>query len=220
MLDPSARHQSMVQFLTTEHFTLQTARSATIAESNGRASLFLGSVSSGVVALALVAQVSRAGTAFFGFAAVLLPVLFFLGVATVSRLTTSAMEYWIYSRSINRVRRFYVDSVPEVAKYLALPVTDDFVSTAASHGIRTSKLGILVTLVGSICVITSVMAGVFFGMLVELFLTPPALVSGGVGVLSFVLAAFLLFWRQSKKFLGRAHADLVLDDASEDSRSV
>ncbi|HVF12222.1 MAG TPA: hypothetical protein VNA87_03965, partial [Actinomycetota bacterium] len=87
----------MVQFLTTEHFTLQTARSATIAESNGRASIFLGAVSSGVVALALVAQVSRVGTAFFSFAAVLLPVLFFLGVTTVSRLTTSAMEYWIYS---------------------------------------------------------------------------------------------------------------------------
>ena len=35
--------------LTTEHFTLQTARSAAIADSNGRSALFLSTVSSAVV---------------------------------------------------------------------------------------------------------------------------------------------------------------------------
>ena len=34
----AARQQQLLQALTTEHFTLQTARSATIADSNGRAS--------------------------------------------------------------------------------------------------------------------------------------------------------------------------------------
>jgi hypothetical protein len=36
-----------VTFVTTEHFTLQGARSATISESTGRASVFLGAVSGG-----------------------------------------------------------------------------------------------------------------------------------------------------------------------------
>jgi hypothetical protein len=44
-----------VTFVTTEHFTLQGARAATIAESTGRATMFLGSVSAGLVALALIA---------------------------------------------------------------------------------------------------------------------------------------------------------------------
>jgi hypothetical protein len=44
-----------VTFVTTEHFTLQGARAATIAESTGRASMFLASVSGGLVALGLVA---------------------------------------------------------------------------------------------------------------------------------------------------------------------
>src|SRR5438552_16250886 len=39
---------SAVSFITTEHFTLQGARSATIAESTGRASMCLASVSGGL----------------------------------------------------------------------------------------------------------------------------------------------------------------------------
>jgi len=44
-----------VTFVTTEHFTLQGARASTIAEATGRATMFLGAVSGGLVALGLVA---------------------------------------------------------------------------------------------------------------------------------------------------------------------
>ena len=44
--------------LTTEHFTLQTARSATIADNNGRSALYLTTVSSAVVALAFIGQLT------------------------------------------------------------------------------------------------------------------------------------------------------------------
>jgi hypothetical protein len=44
-----------VAFVTTEHFTLQGARSQAISESTGRASISLVSVSGGLVALGLVA---------------------------------------------------------------------------------------------------------------------------------------------------------------------
>ena len=42
-----------VTFVTTEHFTLQGARSSTIAEATGRATMFLGAVSGGLIALGL-----------------------------------------------------------------------------------------------------------------------------------------------------------------------
>lgn len=212
MVEPSDMYQSMVQFLTTEHFTLQTARSTTISESNGRASLFLGSVSSGVVALALVAQVSEVGPAFFGFAAILLPILFFLGLTTQARLVTSSAEYWIYSRAINRVRSFYVDAVPDVAKYLALAPHDDFWSTISSHAIRRSKLQVFVTLPGAIAVITAVIGGVFLGLLVELLLRPPALQGGAVGIVGFVLIAASLLMHQRKSFLALATAEFPTND--------
>jgi hypothetical protein len=69
----------LVAIMTTEHYNLQTGRSMTIAEANGRASLFVGAVSSGLVALALVGQISHLGTAFFVFSLVALPTLFFYG---------------------------------------------------------------------------------------------------------------------------------------------
>jgi hypothetical protein len=46
--DPRA---AAVTFVTTEHFTLQGARSSTIAEATGRATMFLGTVSGGLIAL-------------------------------------------------------------------------------------------------------------------------------------------------------------------------
>ena len=40
-----------ITLLTTEHYNLQMQRVATISESNGRASVFLGAVSAGLIAL-------------------------------------------------------------------------------------------------------------------------------------------------------------------------
>ena len=64
---------------------LQGARAATIAESVGRANMFLAAVSGGLVALGLVATASSLGAAFYGFALVLLPTLAFVGFVTFER---------------------------------------------------------------------------------------------------------------------------------------
>src|SRR5215471_2403975 len=71
--------------MTTEHFVLQTARSAGISEVNGRAGFYLAAVSSGLIALAFIGQLSRLGTAFYVFGLVLLPTLAFVGVTTFER---------------------------------------------------------------------------------------------------------------------------------------
>jgi hypothetical protein len=90
--------QRLLQALTTEHFTLQTARSATIMETNGRSTLFLSTVSSAVVALAFIGQVADDSQPFFLFALAVLPTLFFLGLLTYLRLAQNAGEDLLYSR--------------------------------------------------------------------------------------------------------------------------
>jgi len=72
---PGDPRPSAVAFATTEHFTLQGLRASTIAESTGRATMFLGAVSGGLVALGLIATASRVGTAFYAFGLILLPTL-------------------------------------------------------------------------------------------------------------------------------------------------
>src|SRR5918994_664486 len=62
--DPVAR-QLALSALTTEQFNLQTARMGTIAEANGRSTLYLGTLSSAVIAIAFVGQTSQLGDTFY-----------------------------------------------------------------------------------------------------------------------------------------------------------
>jgi hypothetical protein len=68
---PSFRHvadalnsEQLLTALTTEHFTLQGARSQTVSESSSRAALYIGSVSSTLIALGFIGQLSNVGDAF------------------------------------------------------------------------------------------------------------------------------------------------------------
>jgi hypothetical protein len=56
-----------VSMATTEHFNLQTACAATISDANRRASIYLAALSSNLIALAFIGQMSRLGTAFYAF---------------------------------------------------------------------------------------------------------------------------------------------------------
>lgn len=115
-MDPAAEDRLMLA-LTTEHFTLQTARSATISESAGRAALFLFMVSSGIVALAFAGQSSGLGPAFDLLALTILPVLVLLGSLTYLRLVQSAVEDLRLATEIERIRARYREIAPEATRY-------------------------------------------------------------------------------------------------------
>jgi len=76
-----------LQILMTEHWSLLGSRSMGYVEAMARASMFIAALSGAVVALALVAQATDFGDGFVAFALVLLPVVFFLGVTTIARLS-------------------------------------------------------------------------------------------------------------------------------------
>jgi hypothetical protein len=149
-----------VTFVTTEHFTLQGARSSTISESTGRASVFLGAVSGGLIALGLVATAAKTGVAFYMFGLILLPTLAFVGLATFHRVLQSGIEDLAYARRIAQLRDYYFEHAPELAGYLLNP----------GESLPTPGLGIglwqqFVTVAGMIAVITSVLAGSAGGLL-------------------------------------------------------
>ena len=95
---------SAVNFVTTEHFALQSARAATIAESTGRATMFLTSASGGLIALGLVATATGVGTAFYAFGLVLLPTLAFVGLVTFERAVQIGLEDYLLMRRIALLR--------------------------------------------------------------------------------------------------------------------
>ena len=150
---------AVVTFVTTEHFTLQGARSSTISESTSRASVFLGAVSGGLIALGLVATAAKTGVAFYMFGLILLPTLAFVGLATFHRVLQTGIEDLAYARRIAQLRDYYFDHAPELARLLN-----------PAERLPTPGLGIglwqqLVTVAGMVAVITAVLAGSAGGLL-------------------------------------------------------
>jgi hypothetical protein len=142
--------------VSTEHFVLQSARAATIAESTGRANMFLASVSGGLIALGLVATASSLGAAFYGFGLVLLPTMAFIGFVTFGRALQSSIEDSEYARRIALLRGYYFEEAPEIAPYLlSVPAAERlFMERVPGDRLQGYR-----TVAGMVAVITAVLAG-------------------------------------------------------------
>ena len=159
-----------VSVITTEHFTLQGARSSTIAESTGRASMFLSAISGGLVALGLIATATHVGTAFYVLGLILLPTLAFA------------------------LRGYYFEVTPEIAPYLmSVPQAERL----HMQGLRQELWQGFLTVSGMVSVVTAVLAGSTVGLLAVL-LSGHSLVAAvccGVVVGIVVLAAMVRYQR-------------------------
>src|SRR5918999_4377067 len=155
-IDEADPRSAAVTFVTTEHFVLQGARSATIAESNGRANMFLAAVSGGLVALGLVATASSLGAAFYGIGLVLLPTLAFVGLVTFERALQSSIEDTEYARRIALLRGYYFEHAPEIAPYMLRVPPAERLLMQRVPGDRWQGYR---TVAGMVAVITAVLAG-------------------------------------------------------------
>ena len=177
-----------VTFVTTEHFTLQGARAATIAESTSRATTFVGAVSAGLVALGLVATASQIGTAFYAFGLIVLSTLTFAGVMTFERVLQSGIEDHGYAERIARLRAYYFDCAPEITPYLAsVPPPQRL----AIQGLRSGYWQGFRTVAGMVGVVTSVLAGSAGGLLAAIIAnhsTVAGFVTGAVVALAVLVA--------------------------------
>jgi len=100
----------ILTMMTTEHYNLQGASAATISESNGRASLFLSTVSGTLLALS------------------------FVGLVTFVRALETAVANILYLLGINRIRHYYTEVAPEIAPYFVLSTHDDNAGAMNSVG--------------------------------------------------------------------------------------
>ena len=184
---PKSRELSsqLVTIMTTEHYNLQTGRAMTVSEANGRASLFVGTVSSGLVALALVAQLSHLGTAFLVFSLVVLPTLFFMGLITFERVMQSGLADVTYARGINRIRHLYLEYAPEMQPYFILGSHDDEEILLQQESMLPTWVQSFFGMASMVAIITSVLAGSFLGLLFILLALPlwACVVAGGIGFL-------------------------------------
>lgn len=195
-----ATREQILSFMTTEHFTLATARSATVAESNGRVQLYIGAVSSAVVALAFIGQVSGITEAFFVFGLVLFPSLLFLGIVTFDRVLQTALEEWIYCCEINRIRHYYTEIAPEMKRYFIESTHDDAPGALQAIGIKPDTWQYFLTGSGMVGVINSILIGVFTGLICKFGFAAHLYVCAAIGIVFFSLSVFLHYRRQISCF--------------------
>jgi hypothetical protein len=194
--------QAILLALTTEHFTLQTARAITVNESNGRTALYLGSLSSSLVALALIAQQPQLAGTVLVFALTVLPAVLFLGLVTYVRVLQSSIEDILYARAINRIRHYYTELDPTKAHYFLLTGRDDVRGALANMCLRDSWTQFLFTLPSAVAVINALLAGVTFALVVVLAVEAPLPVTvlTGMAFGTTVLALHLAY--QVRRFAG------------------
>jgi hypothetical protein len=206
---------SAVSFVTTEHFALQSARTATIAESTGRATMFLTSASGGLIALGLVATATHVGTAFYAFGLLLLPTLAFVGLVTFERALQTGLDDHMLWRRIALLREYYLSEAPELGQYLVTAPPSRVLFTGT---LLTGRRQAFRTVAGMVGVVTAVLAGATAGLIAVVASdhSLAAALSSGIAV---ALAAIVILMRtQVSAFKRAATAPLLTESDSDEAQ--
>jgi hypothetical protein len=204
-IPPSMR----LQILSTEHWSLLASRSLAWNESFSRASMFLTTLSGAIVALALVAQATEFGEGSLLTALVILPVVLFVGVATVIRMGDSNYHDAICVIGMNRIRHAYLELAPDLEPYFVMGSHDDMRGVSMTMGMppgHRSLLHVLAATPAVISVVSSVLAAVIVALVaLQMGAGTPIVLT--VGILGFVVS-MALFTRYGARNIRRGQASM------------
>lgn len=204
-----------MQILSTEHWSLLATRSLGYTDSFSRANMFFSVLSGSVIALALIAQAGRSDNTFFIAAILLLPIVLFVGLATIARLGHLNYQDALWVMGMNRIRHAYLELHPELAQYFVTGQNDDVRGVLTTLGLTGPVPGRRMladlghgaqTLPGMLSIIVSVVAGAW-GALVSVAFGVPQPLAIAVGVACFLLTAAVtaISFRRSVSGVAKGH---------------
>jgi len=155
----------VIQILSTEHWSLLSARSLAYNEAFTRGGMFLTFLSMSFVALALLAQGMSFGEQFLTIVAVVLAFDFVIGLLTYFRISSANVDDLRAVHGMARIRHGYTQIAPVTVPYFTAATYDDPASIVEIYGDPTrSGLPVLIygltTSGGMIGLITSMVGGV------------------------------------------------------------
>jgi hypothetical protein len=172
-----------------------------VTESLGRTTIYLGTLSATLVALALIIQGETTEGDFRLFALILLPALIFLGTVTFVRVLETGIEDTMYAMAINRIRHYYLEQAGEDARYFALAGHDDLEGLFANMGLASSKWRPFFSIGAVLALINSMVVGALAGVAVDAVASREiALVAGAL----VTAAAFAVHYRTGLSRYSRA----------------
>ena len=160
LLDPR-----VLQVLSTEHWSLLSARALVYNEAFTRGAMFLAFISASWVALALVAQAVGVDREFQLAAVLVLAFDLVLGLTTYARIIRANHEDYLVLRGMARIRHVYVEIAPPIEPVLVSSFHDDPRGVMLQYGNPPGRgPGALIyafsTSGGMIALITAMIAGV------------------------------------------------------------
>jgi hypothetical protein len=177
--------------LSSEQFMLESIAGSTISEGGTRSSIYLSTLSGGLVAIGFASSSPALLTAF---ALTVLPTIFALGCFTVVRLVDTSVENIAVGRRIERIRAYYATLGPTAAVVFA----EEDPLTNGKFGVRYTRWSVLFTMASMIAVVNSVVAGAICALILSLLLGAPTPVAvlAGVVIGGALLAATLVYQRR------------------------
>jgi hypothetical protein len=192
--------QQLLTALTTEHFGLAGARAQATGESSARAALYISAVSSTLVALGFIGQITEIGDTFNVFALTALPTLYLLGLFTFVRTVENGVEDLMMGRAINRIRNYYVQIAGEEARYFMLSAHDDAVGVIRNMGVSLERRQQFFTTGTMIAVINSVIGGAGVAIAVGAFIGAQLGVCAGIGGLVALISVICLLRMENRLY--------------------
>jgi hypothetical protein len=190
--------------LTTEHFVLQTAASTTVTESSARATLYLMTLTSSLVAIGFTSGTE----AFAPLVSTVIPVIAVLGIFTIVRLVDNGVENVAMLTRIARIHSYYRTLSPDAPSYFpprSPDEPDDAPAPVAARPPSTSRarrtwMGSkgMFTMASMIAVPNSIVAGagVTLGV-TRLSSRPFGFVAGSILV---IIALGIFYWYQNLRY--------------------
>ena len=173
----------LLQILSTEHWSLLSARSLAYNEAFTRVAMFMTFLSMSFVALALLAQAMGFTRDFLVIAALVVGADFLVGLLSYLRVAGTGVDDLRATHGMNRIRHGYVQIAPRSAQYFVTGTSDDAPGVMKTYGFsNTGRQGVLADLaygfstsLGMLGVIVSLVGGVEAALLT-------LLVGGGRGM--------------------------------------
>jgi hypothetical protein len=192
--------QQLLTALTTEHFGLAGTRAQVTGESSARAALYISAVSSTLVALGFIGQISDIGDAFNVFALTALPTLYVLGLFTFVRTIENGVEDLMMGRAINRIRNYYLQIAGEEARYFMLSGHDDAVGVMRNMGVGLQRRQQYFTTGTMIAVINSVVGGAAVAIAIGAIFDASLGLSAGLGGAAAIISLVLLMRMENRMY--------------------
>jgi hypothetical protein len=193
LADPRA-----LTILTTEHWSLLSARGLAYNESFTRANMYLTFVSMSLVALALFADATSLDDRFLAIAALVLGFDFLIGLLTAMRMVFAGLEDARATFGMNRIRNAYVRITPAVERFFISGVHDDaagLMKTLGLEGLTTAgSLAMTASTSGTMVGLIDALIGATFAATIVLNLGADIgwAVAGGAAVFVMIIVGIMV----------------------------